>query len=282
MFSVFFYLKEGVRQLITITRDSWARIPFEKVAPYDVNDIMICLSDKVSIVLNNICDFQRKRFSIASVMTSDAHKETFFTSEELSKMKDAEGKKQVFNDRLTAFAKDMDTIMERYFLTDKMPRYLYFDKKEQDTLRKILTSVPWTCNVMVIRKFKDGSRKAINIEALKEKGVSNLQKMLSPVKLQVELGLNEYLKLHGKKVRSMANEFKSREELLLNRIFKEYPELNVETLSEFKKIVRAKSKELHPDTSTEDDAADKFAAFNDAVKALKDTAWYKKLENKKE
>lgn len=262
--------------MITLTADAWSRIPLQQAVPYNQNEIAIYLSHKVAIVLRDIRDFSKKRFSISSVMMSDSHRDVFFSQEELSKMKDDEASIEVFKSKLLAFASEMDVLLERYFITNKMPRYLFYDKKEQQVLRQILSVVPLTCNVSILRKI-DGKFQEIPIEGLSAKGVSKLQELLKPMQLKVELSLEEYFRMQGKSVRK---DWRSREELILSRIFKEYPDLQVETLDDFKKANRALAKKLHPDHNAEDTSA-AFQAYQSAVEELKKTAWYTKMERAK-
>lgn len=258
--------------MFTLSKESYLKIPWAKAVPYDNNDILICLSSNVSILMKNIRDFNGKRFSIAAVMTSDSHKDTFFSEAELKEMKDDDGKKKVFQDRLKSFAGEMECILERYFITNKMPRYIFFDKKEQEFLSKMFSSMPWSCEISVLRRGEE-----IDITTLSPAGIQNLNKLLKPMSVKVELGLSDYLRLMGKKVKF---DFKNREELLLDRIFRDYPELKVEDLASFKKIVKQKFKELHPDKNDSDTAENDFNKFKTAVDELKNTAWYRKLENK--
>lgn len=263
--------------MITLTTDSWARIPIQQMAPYNQNDLVIYLSHKVAIALRDIRDFNKKRFSIASVMLSDTHKEVFFSQDELLKMKDEEKRMEVFKQRLVHFASEMDVLLERYFVTNKMPRYLYYDEKEQKVLKQILSTVPLMCRVSILRKV-DGVFTEIPIETLSAKGISRLQDMMKPMCLKAELSLEEYFRMQGKTVRK---DWRSREELILSRIFKEYPELNVNTMDEFKKASRKLAKELHPDQNQSENANDTFQAYKAALEELKKTAWYVKMEQEK-
>ena len=263
--------------MITLTAESWSRIPLQQAAPYNQHDIVIYLSHKVAIVLRDIRDFSKKRFSIASVMLSDAHRDVFFSQDDLNKMKEEEKRLEVFKQRLLDFASNMDVLLERYFVTNKMPRYLYFDKKEQQVLKQILSTVPLMCSISILRKV-NGTFTEVPIDDLSAKGVSKLQDMMKPMRLKVELTLEEYFRMHGKTVRK---DWRSREELILSRIFKEYPELNVQTMDEFKKASRKLAKELHPDQNQSENASDTFQAYKAALEELKKTAWYVRLENAK-
>lgn len=262
--------------MITLTADAWSKIPLQQAVPYNQHEIAIYLSHKVAIVLRDIRDFNNKRFSIASVMMSESHRDVFFSQQELAKMQNDEGSLDVFKQRLLAFATDMDVLLERYFVTNKMPRYLFYDQKEQGVLRQILSVVPLTCSVSILRKV-NGRFQEIAIESLSAKGVSRLQDLLKPMRLKVELSLEEYFRLQGKAVR---RDWRTREELILSRIFKEYPELQVTTMEEFKKATRELAKKLHPDHNKEDASA-AFQAYQSAVEELKKTAWYTKMERAK-
>lgn len=259
--------------MLTLTTQSWKYLPVAQMAPYDQNDLVVFLSSKVALLLKNIVGFDKSKFSICSVMTSKAHRETFFTEEEILKMKDTESEKQVFSEKQTKFACDMSVLLERYFVTKKMPRYLFFDEKEQSVISDILSAVPWFCQVIILRKGKDGF-KGIDIKDISPAGIQNFKKMLGGIKLKADLTFDEYLKYKGKSVMPK----RSSDEILTERIFKSYPELNEKTLSDFNRAVKLKKKELHPDLNKSEGAAEKFDKFNKAVEQLKETKWYRDLK----
>lgn len=258
--------------MLTLTTQSWKYLPIAQMAPYDQNDLVVFLSPKVALLLKNIIGFDKSKFSICSVMTSKAHRETFFTEAELNKMKDAESEKKVFTKKQADFACDMNVLLERYFVTKKMPRYLFFDEKEQSVISDVLSAVPWFCQVIILRKGKDGF-KGIDIKDISPAGIQNLKKMLGQIKLKAELTFDEYLSYKGKIVQR-----RNSDEILTERIFRIYPELKTNTLSEFNRAVKLKKKELHPDLNKAEGAAERFDKFNKAVEQLKETKWYRNLK----
>ena len=259
--------------MLTLTTQSWKYLPTAQMAPYDQNDLVVFLSPKVALLLKNIVGFDKSKFSICSVMTSAAHRDVFFSEAELKKMTDAEAEKKIFSEKQANFACDMGVLLERYFVTKKMPRYLFFDEKEQSILSDILSAVPWFCQVIILRKGKDGF-KGIDAKDLSSKGLQNLKRMLGPIKLKVDLTFEEYLKYEGK---SMGPK-KDVDTIVTERIFKTYPELKTETLSDFNRAVKLKKKELHPDLNKAENAAERFDEFNKMIDKLKETKWYKGLK----
>lgn len=259
--------------MLTLTTQSWKFLPTAQIAPYDQNDLVVFLSPKVALLLKNIVGFDKAKFSICSVMTSAAHREVFFTESELKKMTDTESEKKVFSEKQANFACDMNVLLERFFVTKKMPRYLFFDEKEQSVISDVLSAVPWYCQVIILRKGEDGF-KGIDIDTLSQKGLKNLIKMLGPIKLKVDEPFEEYLKNRGKIPRTNRDS----DTIITERIFKTYPELNVETLSDFNRAVKKKKKELHPDLNKVENAAELFDKFNKAVEQIKETKWYRALK----
>ena len=259
--------------MLTLTTNSWRYLPTAQMAPYDQNDLVIFLSPKVALLLKNIVGFDKSKFSICSVMTSNAHRDIFFTESELKRMTDVESEKKVFSEKQAKFACDMSTLLERYFVTKKMPRYLFFDEKEQSVISDVLSTVPWYCQVVILRKG-DGGFKGVDFNNLSQKGISNLMKMLGPVKLKVDEPFEEYLKNRGKIPKSQRDS----DTIITERIFKTYPELKVETLSDFNRAVKQKKKELHPDVNKAENAAELFDKLCKAVDSLKETKWYRALK----
>lgn len=259
--------------MLTLTTQSWGKLPVNQMAPYDANDLIVFLSPKVAILLKNIVGFDRSKFSIMSAMTSDTHKDVFFTEKELKKMTDDDKKKEVFKSKLEGFALDRENRLERYFITGKMPRYIFFDNKEQTVIHKILSDIPWYCQVIILRKT-DGKFKPVALDELSSSGLTNFKKLLGPIKLKVDLSMEEYCMLKGKSCRPTIN----KDELTTKRIFEKYPYLNVETQEEFKKVTREKLKELHPDRNKDKDTTEEFQNLNDAIRDLEETMWYRKLK----
>lgn len=258
--------------MIRLDNKSWALLPFEKAAPHNDHDIVIFLSSKTAILLSNIRNFQGERYSIGKIMTSENHRDVFFTEEELAKMRGIDPA-EVFTDKLKSFAYEMEQRLERYFVTNKMPRYIFFDEKEQDLMRIIFSSIPLFCEIHLLSK-KSGSWKEIDFEKLSTDGYQNLRDMLGSIKLVAEIPVDSYLRLTGVRVRPKTDIDK----VTSDRILSEYPELDVATMAEYKKAKRALQKSLHPDSGGD---ADKFKAFGDAIKQLESTKWFKDLEGVK-
>lgn len=263
--------------MLTLTTQSWGKLPIAQMAPHDANDLIIFLSPKVAILLKDIVGFDRAKFSIMSAMTSDAHKDVFFTEKELKKMVDDESKKEVFKNKLEEFALDMRIRLERYFITGKMPRYLFFDEKEQVVIHKILSDIPWFCQVVILRNT-NGKFEPVSLDSLSSSGLINLKKMLGSVKLKVDLSMDEYCLMKGKSCRPAFN----KDEITTKRIFEKYPFFNVESQEEFKKVAREKLKELHPDRNKDRDTTEEFQEIKEAISALEETMWYRKLKKEAE
>lgn len=260
--------------MITFTSDAWKNIDYARLVPNDKNSFLYFLSRKTALHIRNICDWNKKMFSIKNAMTSELHKEIFFNEQELKDMEAEDGKTKVFQEKLKSFAQYMDVNLERFFITHKRPKYLFFDEKEQDVMQHIMTSVPWFCRVEVMAK-KHGKFVMIPFEELSDVGYSHLKAMLGGVQLKAELPMDDYRVLCGGKIQKKPIDF---DELTVNRIFKEYPDLKtVKTLKDYKAVVRATLKQLHPDTNDED-TSEAFNKFKEATATLETTKWYKTLK----
>lgn len=258
--------------MIRLDNKSWAALPFEKAAPHNDHDIIFFLSSKTAILLSNIRNFQGERYSIGKIMTSENHRDIFFSEEELIKMRGVDPA-EVFTDKLKAFACEMEQRLERYFITNKMPRYVFFDEKEQDLMRIVFTSVPLFCEVHLWSK-KSGSWKEIDFEKLTTDGYQNLRNMLGGIRLIAEMGMEAYLRSVGIRIKPKSDIDK----ITSDRILSEYPDLDVDTLEAYKKAKRALQKSLHPDSGGD---ANKFKEFTEAIKQLETTKWFKELEGAK-
>lgn len=258
--------------MIKLDNKSWGILPFEKAAPHNDHDIVIFLSSKTAILLSNIRNFQGERYSIGKIMTSENHRDVFFTEDELSRMRGVDPA-EVFTDKLKAFAYEMDQRLERYFVTNKMPRYIFFDEKEQDLMRMVFSSVPLFCEIRLLSR-KSGDWKEIPFENLSSDGYQNLRSMLGGVKLIAEMSIESYLRSVGTRIKPRTDIDK----ITSDRILSEYPQLDVATFDEYKKAKRSLQKSLHPDAGGD---ADKFKAFSEAIKQLETTKWFKELEGAK-
>lgn len=258
--------------MIKLDNKSWGILPFEKAAPHNDHDIVIFLSTKTAILLSNIRNFQGERYSIGKIMTSENHRDVFFTEEELIKMRGVDPA-EIFTNKLRSFACEMEQRLERYFVTKKMPRYIFFDEKEQDLMRIVFSSVPLFCEVRLLSK-KSGEWKEVAFEDLTTNGYQNLRTMLGGIKLVAEMSIEAYLRSIGTRIKPRSDIDK----ITSDRILSEYPQLDVETFEEYKKAKRSLQKTLHPDSGGQ---ADKFKEFSDAIKQLEETRWFKELEGAK-
>lgn len=256
--------------MVTLTKQSWGLIPFEQAAPHDDHNIIVFLSPKTAILISDIRNFKGDRLSIGKIMTSEEHRDVFFTEDELIAMR-SEDPAEIYNKRLVAFAAEMNQKLERYFITKKMPRYIFYDEKEQDLLRLLFTSTPLTCQVSLM-SAKNGWHQ-LPFEKLSSEGYSNLRDMLGPVSLQAEIGLEAYLRLMNVRVKPK----KDIDKVISDRILSKYKDLNVTTLSEYKKAKKKIQKNLHPDAGGD---AEKFDEFIKSIEQLENTKWFKDLKGR--
>ena len=162
--------------------------------------------------------------------------------------------------------------LERYFVTKKMPRYIFYDEKEQDLLRLLFTSAPLTCQVSLMSS--KGGWHQIPFDKLTSQGYSNLRDMLGQMTLQAEIGLESYLRLMNVHIKPK----KDIDKVISDRILAKYESLNVSTLVEYKKAKKKIQKSLHPDMGGD---ADEFDEFVKSIEQLETTKWFKSLEGGK-
>ena len=257
--------------MITLTKQGWGAIPFGQAAPHDNHNIIIFLSPKTALLISDIRNFKGEQLSIGKIMTSEEHRDVFFTEDELIKMRTVDPA-EVFTERLHAFAAEMQQKLERYFVTKKMPRYIFYDEKEQDLLRLLFTSAPLTCQVSLMSS--KGGWHQIPFDKLTSQGYSNLRDMLGQMTLQAEIGLESYLRLMNVHIKPK----KDIDKVISDRILAKYESLNVSTLAEYKKAKKKMQKSLHPDMGGD---ADEFDEFVKSIEQLEKTKWFKSLEGGK-
>ena len=257
--------------MITLTKQSWGLIPFEQAAPHDNHNIIVFLSPKTALLISDIKNFKGERLSIGKIMTSEEHRDIFFTEEELVKMRNNDPA-EIYKERLHAFAAEMQQKIERYFITKKMPRYIYYDEKEQDLLKLLFSSAPLTCNISLMSS--KGGWHMIPFDNLKPEGYNNLRNMLGPITLQAEIPLESYLRLKNVHIKPK----RDIDKVTSDRILEKYESLNVSDYAEYKKAKKNIQKSLHPDVGG---SAVEFDEFVKSIEQLEKTKWFKSLKGGK-
>lgn len=238
-------------------------IPFEKVIPYNKDDLLLVEDKDIAIRLTNIMDENENIFSISYTMEN----------EKIFNCKD-------FNARCQEFAEIFPARLERYFDTSKAD-YLFFDLEEQKMLEKIFKMSNLNCSVVIYME-KDGEFKEVELENLGFKESRRCLQVLNKYKVRAVTRVDEYYKLkqaskHSaeetkKKFDEMA---KRQNEKVMGKYFKRYSKLSgFKTKSEVNTYYKKLVKKYHPDKGGDGDI---FVIINEDFKIIKSSKWFERL-----
>ncbi len=244
------------------------KMDFSKVAPLNDKDLAYFLSANLLLCIKNIVSIEDgTRFSIKETMESDEHKIVFACMD--------------FDKQINAFVEDMDTKLERKFITKKS-EYVFFDKEEQRELKKLFFEIPCRAAVQIMRRKKsDGTFDVCPIQTMSEADFKNIFPKIKPTGVKVEITLDEYMR-YTKRFHGVPKSRINKEEETLKEIFQEFPDLKQESKAEVKKMARLFIKDNHPDghvgEENYDEYVEKMTRFNKVTETLYETNWYKELK----
>lgn len=240
-------------------------LPLDRVFPFDDNDLMVAVSNKVLFGLREIRDDAGKVFSIKGIIESKP--ECFG--------------KQPISDRNKEFTKVMLTRLERLFLTRKTD-YLYFDQEEQEYLQeKIFTDNALTAKVEIYLVEEDALAK-IDFDHLTAMEFMRIKKEVAALGAVAVTSPAAYVMMSEKSLHydRQNNERmkKFRVDKTLEAIFAKYPDMRAcKTKKEFDTLYKKIAKQLHPDRN-HNISVEEFQEFQEGITYItKKSKWYRGL-----
>lgn len=252
---------------LTLTPKTWQRMKWELVAPYNDRDLVIFLSPNLSLVLRKIrSTTDNLPFNIKQLMQHEDYKDVFCCND--------------FEKRLSQFAKNMDTRLERVFVTKKST-YLFFDQEEQDSLKSIVSDISLACTVEIQRRRKiDNIFVSCPLQTMLEADYLNIAEKLKRAGVTCEVSLDEYMR-YTKKFHTFKRKDKDKD--IIDEVFSEFPNLKQPSKAETKTAYKKYASEFHPDKNPDNpEAGEKFTKLQDAWDKLQDTKYFKQLKDEKE
>ena len=240
---------------------------WELVAPYNDRDLVIFLSPNLSLVLRKIrSTTDNLPFNIKQLMQHEDYKDVFCCND--------------FEKRLSQFAKNMDTRLERVFVTKKST-YLFFDQEEQDSLKSIVSDISLACTVEIQRRRKiDNIFVSCPLQTMLEADYLNIAEKLKRAGVTCEVSLDEYMR-YTKKFHTFKRKDKDKD--IIDEVFSEFPNLKQPSKAETKTAYKKYASEFHPDKNPDNpEAGEKFTKLQDAWDKLQDTKYFKQLKDEKE
>lgn len=246
------------------------KIPFEQIAPFNDDDLMVMLSSEVAIVLRNIMNEDGKYFSIKNIMMNN----------------DVFGCKD-FKETCDEYSKIMHGRLERFFETKKS-MHIFFDIEEQSFIKDIFTKNNISCIVDIyIKKINEFIK--VPIELLEHSEYRKFRPFIKTLGIQAVISPEMYFNLNmlkkefGDKATKRSPfsfrdiiDRKVRESNRIKKITEKYPIFKaVKNKKDFKDAYHKLCKELHSDTGGDDKL---FIKMKEDVELLKKTQWYKKLK----
>ena len=252
---------------LTLTPKTWQRMKWEFIAPYNDRDLVVFLSPNLSLVLRKIrSTTDNLPFNIKQLMQHEDYKDVFCCND--------------FEKRLSQFAKNMDTRLERVFVTKKST-YLFFDKEEQDSLKSIVSDISLACTVEIQRRRKiDNVFVSCPLQTMFEADYLNIAEKLKRAGVTCEISLDEYMR-YTKKFHTFKRKDKDKD--IVDEVFSEFPNLKQPSKAETKTAYKKYASEFHPDKNPDNpEAGEKFTKLQDAWEKLQDTKYFKQLKDEKE
>lgn len=240
-------------------------LPFEKMFPYDDNNICIALSPQVIALLSDIKNDEGSMLSVRAIYEADPN--TFGN--------------QDFTERLEEFCALINTKFLRFFVTKK-DKFLFFDEIEQEALSKVMNSHALTAKVSIFVMGENGMRE-IDLNNVSLKGYAKIKKYIKELNAFFLMKPDTFIDMMAKAKYFDSNvrpRYRGDVDRKLSDIFKKYPEFKeAKTKTEFKTIYHDLTKKLHPDVNKEEDASEKFQDMNDAAEYVMKTRWYKEMSD---
>lgn len=252
------------------------RIDFSRVVPFGEEDLLLVCDKKIGFRLSNIISEKGQQFTIKHFMDVSSRKK--LKKEQMSIF----GKK-LFASRYGSFKKGFQDTLERYFDNEKT-NYLFFDKAEQDFLRrKVFFKRSFSCIVYICINDEEGNFEEVDITELTVKEANKVLHYMSTFHVREVLTPREayaFRKSISKIAREARKKFNARmSQRKVDRIkffMDRYKKLNqIKTKKQYKKYFRALMAKYHPDKGGEHDI---FVLINEDNKEIQMTSWYNSLE----
>jgi len=244
------------------------RVPFDKIAPFNSEDLLLIMSPKTAIVLKSIMNDFNERFLIKDIIINN--KKVF-------------GEKD-FNERCKDFANIMSSRIERYFESNKS-KYIFFDEEEQLFLKDLFHKNSLSCIVEVYFKIDDSFQK-VDVEKININDFRLVRRDLSKLGVIEAMKVERYHNLISRKSGRVNrkkgffnfNDFISNSEKSKIETLKlMYPSLSeVSSKEDFKVCYKKLAKKFHPDLNPGKE--EKFKRMKDNFEYLKKTKWHKNLK----
>ena len=251
---------------LSLQPQSWRKLKWEQVAPFNENDLIMFLSPNLALVISGIRNSagENLEFSIKNIMQHEKYKTVFACND--------------FSKALDNFAEIMDARLERYFITKKA-KYIFFDEEEQSTLRRIVREFSLTCKVTIHRRRKDTlTFEPRPMQLITSDEWAKIGSKISKAGVYCISTPDEYMRMSGRK-RYPGRGILEREREQLRKIFEMFPDLNQHDLNQLKKAYREYAKKYHPDLNQGDESANQlYLKLQEAMAFIENTRWYKDLK----
>jgi hypothetical protein len=244
-----------------------SKIPFDKIVPYDEENLIVYCTKNVALILKNIRDDKGGIFSIKEFMLS----QTVFACKD-------------FRKRCDEFIEIMGARLERYFDTKKA-EYIFFDEEEQAALKTLFTKHTLFCDVVVSIRNEEGRMEVMTFDEMIEREIPYVKvgKYLEGLGVRYEMSPRKFWMEMGR-YKEKREDVKSKMEEILNRkekkvvdtFLKKYPIFNVKTKQEFSARYKKAAKKFHPDVNPA--GAEIFKTLLEDMDEIKKTRWYSELE----
>jgi len=258
------YREGGVScNMLIMMPNRMRNIPVEKIFPFDKKDIMIAMSENVVFALRDIRDDAGSVFIIKNIIES---KSAVFGA-------------QGFDERAKDFSEILFSRIERFFVT-KRSDYIFFDKEEQEYLKKVIFSESALTARVEIYFIENNSFVKQDFEKMGLLEYSKIRVELSELGALAATSPKDYASMHEKSrnydkiTADRMAAFKIDKKL--DKVFAKYHGLkDCRTQIEFNRIYRDLSKKLHPDIN--DGTESEFKDFQEDFAHVKKSRWFKGL-----
>jgi len=236
------------------------RLPTERLIPFDDSDLMLMVSPTVGLRLANMITEDGEKFKIGDIM---------------------EQKKEIFEcdslkERMEEFAEIREGRFERFFVSKKA-KYLFFDQEEQKYLKQTMFALNLNCSVEIYIQDIDGFQR-IELEELPAKRRTYILNEFKRLMVRTVLDVKEYYDMFFNKNGDSDKNIRKDVKEKMEKLFSKYPKLKlIKTKKDFKRYKKFLSMKYHPDVSEEN--GDIIAKINNDFDTLKDSSWYKNLED---
>jgi len=240
------------------------KIPLDKVIPFNHDDLIIAPSKDVFFQMVQLGDDRGVPLYIKELML----KEDVFNCDS-------------FEERCAEFGTIMDARLERFFETKKCT-YLFFDKEEQNVIKKYLMTNTLTCHIKIYLRQEDDSFKYVDFESeLTPAQFRTVKTHMKKLRIKCVVEPDSYFRVMYEKnkqakdkMTAMRNRFDN-----MDSFKEQYPKLKETTTQEqVKDFYKRLCKKYHPDKNSNPDANDVFVKINTDFEVIMNGDWFSKLQ----